>query len=99
MFQLLLQSEDLIPMFVCKVRFPSHLVPSGLDKRALCSVLSLADTRRDPRDGGSCFCSLVLSCISRASSGGVHLGYFQGVVDAVRASMLDASLNSLYPNF
>lgn len=99
MFQLMPQSQDLIPMSVCKERFPSHLSATRARQKSPVALLSLADIRKDPRGSGACFCPFVLSCAGGASSGGVHLGYFHGVVDAVRASVLDASPNSLYTNF
>lgn len=61
--------------------------------------LSLAALRDNCRDGGVCCCLRVPSCAGRASSGRVHLGSFHGAVGAVRASVLDALLNSLYTNF
>lgn len=47
----------------------------------------------DPVVGGACFIPLS-SCAGETSSGGVHLGYFRIVLDALGTSMLEASLPS-----
>lgn len=70
-------------------------VPTMLEKRApYLRTLSLAGIRETCRDGGPCCCLLIPSCAGRASWGGVHLGCFNGAVDAVSASVLDVLLNS-----
>lgn len=99
-FQLPPLLEDLIPMPVSKDRFPSHFSANrAREKSPGAQNTVFSRYEGNSRDSGACCCLFVPSCIGRASSGGVHLGYFHGAVDAVRASVFDALLNSLHTNF